>query len=199
MLSVVSAAQEEPMRTGEGLVLAMLVTSCALGGTAPAGLNGNGAPSGDPGASGSPGSSGGDAGASGPASGPELALATSLPASCAGPEIVRIDRPIAANDPTKGHFSYGFRFKAPTSPGAPVLVYLPGGPGMTSIDTIPTFLPSGWGYLLTDPRGVGCNALAGVPSDDVASVFWRSEELAADSVAAIADRRLDAYVLFGLS
>jgi pimeloyl-ACP methyl ester carboxylesterase len=114
-------------------------------------------------------------------------LATDLPAVCSGPEIVRI--------PRENGFSYGFRYKAPTRAGAPVLVYLPGGPGMTSIDQLPEFLPDGWGYLMTDPRGVGCNRLAQIPPPE----FYSSAQIAADVVAAIDDRVLDHYIVYGIS
>src|SRR5262245_27340277 len=72
--------------------------------------------------------------ATAPARGPgcdDLALAPSLPAQCRGPEMVRITRPVAKDDPNKGQFSYGFRYKAATSSDASVLVFLPGGPGAT--------------------------------------------------------------------
>jgi len=116
---------------------------------------------------------------------PELALASDLPAVCSSPEIVRIPR----------GFPYAFRFKPPATPGAPVLVYLPGGPGMTSIDQVPEFLPAGWGYLLTDPRGVGCNRLAELPPPE----FFSSAAFTDDVIAAIDDRQLDRYVLYGIS
>lgn len=117
----------------------------------------------------------------------EYALAPDLPAVCSSPEIVRI--------PRENGFSYGFRYKAPTRAGAPTLVYVPGGPGMTSIDQIPEFLPEGWGYLMTDPRGVGCNRLAQLPPAE----FYSSAQIAADVIAAIDDRRLEGYILYGLS
>jgi pimeloyl-ACP methyl ester carboxylesterase len=136
----------------------------------------------------------------GPLSGaPELELAATLPPQCTGPDIHRVERPATLLDPVVGRFSYGYRFKAPTAEGAPVLVYLPGGPGMTSTDTIPTFLPPGWGYLLTDPRGVGCNTLAALPPPAVSSVFFRTSEIAGDVVAAFEDRQLDHYLLYGIS
>src|SRR5262249_55735615 len=138
---------------------------------------GDGAPDGGAAAAGDPASSPGGAASPPPAGGGavKLALAPKLPAQCTGPEVFRIERPIAASDPSRGTFSYGYRFKAPSAAGAPVLVYLPGGPGMTSTDTVPEFLPKGWGYLLTDPRGTGCNTLAQVPDPSVSPLFFRTE------------------------
>jgi pimeloyl-ACP methyl ester carboxylesterase len=125
----------------------------------------------------------------------DVALSASLPVHCTGPEMVRIARP-ATDGKT---FAYGFRFKAPTKPGAPVVVSLPGGPGQSSTESPPPFLPEGWGYLLTDPRGVGCNTLASVPSGDASGEFFTTENLADDVIAALADRHLDAYLLYGVS
>jgi pimeloyl-ACP methyl ester carboxylesterase len=76
---------------------------------------------------------------------------------------------------------------------------LPGGPGSTATDAPPTFVPEGWGYLLTDPRGVGCNTLAAVPAPDVSAAFFRTKEIAEDVIAAILDRKLESYVVFGVS
>lgn len=129
----------------------------------------------------------------------ELPLASNLPAVCQDSEIFRLKRPISSDGLATGIFSYGFRFKAPTREGAPVLVFLPGGPGGTSIDDPPAFVPSGWGYLLTDPRGVGCNSLAALPPPDVSSAFFRTQEIAADVIAAIRYQKLDNYILFGVS
>jgi pimeloyl-ACP methyl ester carboxylesterase len=131
--------------------------------------------------------------------GDELALASTLPSQCAGPEIVRIARPVTQGDAASGRYSYGFRYKPASRAGAPVVVYMPGGPGMTSTDAPPEFLPHEWGYLLTDPRGVGCNTLASVPPPDLSQRFFRTAEIAHDVAAAIANRKLDDYVLYGIS
>jgi pimeloyl-ACP methyl ester carboxylesterase len=128
----------------------------------------------------------------------EMALADTLPEQCQGPELLRVKRTFLLGN-SKSTFSYGFRFKAPSKPGAPVLVYLPGGPGSTSTEAPPTFVPEGWGYLLTDPRGVGCNTLAQLPSPEQAGTFFNTQAIAADVIAAIQNRSLNNYILFGLS
>ena len=130
---------------------------------------------------------------------PELAIASDLPPQCAGDEIVRISRPIDDDGATPGHFRYGFRYKAPTTDGAPVVVVLPGGPGGAATPAPPDSLPRGWGYLLTDPRGVGCNTFAELPPPDVSGALFRTHEIALDVVAAIADRKLTNYILWGTS
>ncbi|WP_177233556.1 alpha/beta fold hydrolase [Stigmatella erecta] len=80
-----------------------------------------------------------------------------------------------------------------------MLVFLPGGPGGSSTDSPPAFIPAEWGYLLTDPRGVGCNTLAEFPDDALAAEFYRTSEIAADTVAAIQTLGPQRYVLFGVS
>ncbi|MGE0867134.1 MAG: alpha/beta hydrolase [Kofleriaceae bacterium] len=129
----------------------------------------------------------------------DLDLASELPEHCSLDEIVRITRPVASDKLVDGSFSYGFRYKAPATPDAPVLVYLPGGPGSASTSRTPDFVPEGWGYLMTDPRGVGCNTLAELPEPDVSSAFFRTQEIARDVVAAIEDRQLTNYIVFGIS
>ena len=55
----------------------------------------------------------------------QMALASSLPEYCSDPETIRIARPASSGD-TKT-FPYGFRYRAPSAPDAPVVVFLPGG------------------------------------------------------------------------
>src|SRR5688572_16628226 len=126
-------------------------------------------------------------------------IATNLPEHCKGPEMMRVDRAVATERPELGKFSYGFRFKAPSIPSMPVLVYLPGGPGVTSTEDAPLMLPLGWGYLLTDPRGAGCNTIAALPSPEMMSSFFRTVEIAHDVVAAIKETKLTNYVIVGNS
>src|SRR5688572_10103197 len=101
-----------------------------------------------------------------------LLIARELPEQCASPEIVRLKRPVASDGTAQGTWSYGYRFKAPATEGAPVIVALPGGPGGTFTSMAMDWLPEGWGYLLTDPRGVGCNTLASLPDEKVSGAFF---------------------------
>jgi len=127
----------------------------------------------------------------------DLEIASDLPTECKGADVIRIERPSTADG--SDTFQYGFRFKAPITAGAPVLVYLPGGPGQSSMDHPAEFIPEGWGYLMTDPRGVGCNRLAQLPSAVNSGRFFSTREIANDAIAAIQDRKLDHYILFGIS
>lgn len=135
-----------------------------------------------------------------PQSVPTMAASPALPAHCSSPEMHRINRPASLDDPTVGRFAYRFRYKPPAAAGAPVLVNLPGGPGLTSTQTPPGFIPPDWGYLLTDPRGTGCNTLKDTPYGPPASQFFRTSEIAADVVAAIESLAAgQSTVLFGTS
>jgi pimeloyl-ACP methyl ester carboxylesterase len=129
----------------------------------------------------------------------DLEIAKDLAEHCTSNEVVRIARPVDSDHPDGDTFAFGFRFKAPTAVGAPVLVYLPGGPGQSSMDSPPMFVPDGWGYLMTDPRGVGCNRLGELPSKDVSGEFFSTKEITNDVLAAITDRKLSNYIVFGIS
>lgn len=57
-------------------------------------------------------------------------------------------------------FEYKYRLVRKAEPGFPTVIFLPGGPGQTSIDNLltqPKTVPPRFGLILTDPRGVGCN------------------------------------------
>lgn len=129
----------------------------------------------------------------------EVALAADLPDHCHDPEVVRISRPISSTRTDRGTFEWGFRYRAPSAPDMPTIVYLPGGPGQGSMNAGAAFVPPEWGYLMTDPRGIGCNRLASVPAGEDASQFFRTSELAGDVIAAIKERGLTNYILFGIS
>jgi pimeloyl-ACP methyl ester carboxylesterase len=133
-----------------------------------------------------------------PAADQDLEIAGDLPDSCKTADVIRIERPTWSDGTTADTFRYGFRFK-PATGDAPVIVYLPGGPGQTSMDGPPMFVPDTWGYLMTDPRGVGCNRLASLPSADTSGLFFSTHEIANDVIAAIQDRALSHYILFGIS
>jgi len=129
-----------------------------------------------------------------------FALAAQLPEQCASDEIFRVSRTVATPSRGNATFSYGYRFKAAADASLPVLVFLPGGPGSASTDKPPSFVPEGWGYLMTDPRGVGCNTLAQIPADATASgAFFQTSEIAKDVVAAIREKQLSNFLLFGIS
>jgi|GEM_PF-1954157 len=126
---------------------------------------------------------------------------TAIPgAECkvANPESLwRFARPVdpTATAPDAAKFAYTVELRPPATPDLPVVVFLPGGPGSTSIGSNSLFPPN-WGVMNTDPRGVGCNAYAG---DIVPERFYDSDVFAADVVTAIERTRTTKVILFGLS
>jgi pimeloyl-ACP methyl ester carboxylesterase len=118
------------------------------------------------------------------------------PSVCQGPTIQRIPRPYNSDFP-KRVFSYAFDY-APATGNKPTIIYMPGGPGETSIGgtAMRANFPDGYGSILTDPRGVGCNG--GLTISDPLS-FYRTEELAKDVIAIVRTLKLDNYVLYGIS
>src|SRR5262245_41883587 len=79
--------------------------------------------------------------------------------ACDTAAVQRISRPYW--DGSTDTFEYAFEYHAASSPNLPTVVYIPGGPGQTSIGESEDWLsrlPAGYGVVLTDPRGVGCNA-----------------------------------------
>ena len=86
----------------------------------------------------------------------------------------------------------------PAAAGQPTIVFLPGGPGNTSIgDDMSGFVPADFGLVQTDPRGVGCNELATPAADPLA--FYSTDQIADDVIAMIDHLALDNYVLYGHS
>src|SRR5688572_3671556 len=80
--------------------------------------------------------------------------------ACASPEVQRIARPLDPRAPKAGSFEYAFRLIPGTDPDAPLVIFLPGGPGQTSIESPRDAfaIPARYSLVYTDPRGVGCNA-----------------------------------------
>ncbi|NOT78645.1 MAG: alpha/beta hydrolase [Bacteriovoracaceae bacterium] len=107
-------------------------------------------------------------------------------------EILTISRSSVPNDNKSPLFDYRFRYLKGIS-GAPVVIYLPGGPGQSSINTNDPRYDSSYGYIQTDPRGVGCNNL------NVPELAINSETFAADIVALVKYLKLDNYILYGVS
>ena len=120
---------------------------------------------------------------------------------CAGnpPGVVTIERPMFPESAGSGSFGYSFRRFAGTDPNAPTIIFLPGGPGGTSIDTErpgPLATPT-YSVIMTDPRGVGCNAPE--RSDYYPDQFYSSVNFADDVIAIIEDQQLDNYIVYGIS
>lgn len=117
--------------------------------------------------------------------------------TCAGPEIRRIERPVLPGG--KARFTYKFRVSPGTDADAPVVIFLPGGPGQTSIEMTRDSLavPARYTLVLTDPRGVGCNAPA--PGEQFPDDFFTTANLATDVAAIVDELEPSSYILYGLS
>lgn len=122
-----------------------------------------------------------------------------LPPQCTDVDgIHHVVRPLYPDDPASPTFQYAVRLEAGTDPSLPVVIYVPGGPGGTSIadgrDTLP--IPAELSVLYTEPRGVGCNRVETI--DDPAG-FFGTERFADDILTAVADLGIDEIVIYGHS
>lgn len=116
-------------------------------------------------------------------------------ATCPAKDTQWIPRPMS-KDANSKQFAYVFHYKKP-KPGKPTIIYLPGGPGQTSISASPENpYPADFGVINTDPRGVGCNKVLNI---DDPKGFWTTDLLAQDVVDMIKHLKLDNYIVHGLS
>jgi len=96
-------------------------------------------------------------------------------------------------------FDYAYYYH-PAKEGAVTAIFLTGGPGQTSIDTVKDSAieyPKDFGLLLIDYRGLGCNRPRS--TDFYPDGFYTSENMARDVVEVIKALRLNRYVLSGVS
>jgi proline iminopeptidase len=113
--------------------------------------------------------------------------------------VTTIERPMLPTTDGSPTFGYSFKLHPGTDPDAPTVIFLPGGPGETSIsvERDPTLLPANFSLIQTDPRGVGCNAPESV--DQYPSAFYDSSFIAGDVLAITEQIGLSNYVLYGIS
>jgi pimeloyl-ACP methyl ester carboxylesterase len=99
-----------------------------------------------------------------------------------------------------GKFKYSYEY-FPAKEGKPTVVAIPGGPGQSSIGSRKGWLgslPDGYGVMMTDPRGVGCNAIEPEPSDKFL-IALKSEDVARDILKALDEEDVSKYILYGVS
>jgi pimeloyl-ACP methyl ester carboxylesterase len=113
--------------------------------------------------------------------------------------VTTIERPMFPERADSPTFGYSFKVFPGTDPDAPTVIHLPGGPGQPSIaaERQPGFVPEEYTLILTDPRGVGCNAPASAehyPDD-----FYQTIHSAGDVLAIVEHLQLDDYILYGIS
>lgn len=117
-------------------------------------------------------------------------FANALPSYCYSETVHEIQRPYAGQ---KGTFSYRYGSGSEILPDDKVVVFIPGGPGQTSLD-MSIALPSEFKLVRIDPRGVGCNENSALENAD-----FNSETLARDVLAVVRDLKLKNYMLQGIS
>ncbi len=111
-----------------------------------------------------------------------------------------IKRPWYPNKNKSFEFLYSFRVLRTAKKGFPTIIFIPGGPGQTSMDGqlgIDKIVPKNWGLVLTDPRGVGCNDVGKEYPPD----FFQTNYIADDILALIKKIAIphDKIILYGLS
>jgi len=132
---------------------------------------------------------------------PTRPVAPALQSAClTAPEgVMTIERPMFPERAGSPTFGYSFKIFPGTDPAAPTVIFLPGGPGEASIaaERDESLVPPSYTLILTDPRGVGCNAPESV--DQYPSEFYETEWCADDVLAIVETLGLDNYMLYGIS
>ncbi len=113
---------------------------------------------------------------------------------CKDTSIRKVTRPYYSNKPSSPTFEYSYRW-INIDRSKPVFIYIPGGPGQTSIRQVPGWLEKE-NTILTDPRGVGCNEQN---PDSTPDEFYTSAEIANDIIGMIRQEKIENYVLYGTS
>lgn len=92
------------------------------------------------------------------------------------------------------NFFYHYRLISAERKNAPVVIYLPGGPGGTSIGAADPRISKEYSLVLTDPRGAGCNDSIDISSPDI-----NSELIADDVIELVRHLNPKNYILHGHS
>ena len=115
---------------------------------------------------------------------------------CTTADIKSIVVPLRNSSPEKIKLKYQFFRKAKS--GFPTVIYLPGGPGGTSIGDqgISLLIPESYGLIQTDPRGAGCNANKLLKFTDVNTEVLAEDILRVTNAEGIPPQEI---ILFGKS
>lgn len=125
-----------------------------------------------------------------------------LPSYCLDASVRRISVPVFSDQSDSKMVELAFQEITDSDPDAPTIIVIPGGPGGTSIGTWSDYasrlfgaLPSeGFHFIMTDPRGAGCNVNLDIPDESL-----KTRYLADDVLAIINARGLKNYYLKGHS
>jgi pimeloyl-ACP methyl ester carboxylesterase len=115
-----------------------------------------------------------------------------LPSHCSSSSVHQIERPIYPDSigPT---FTYRFNVSQREDKNSPLIIFIPGGPGQTSMDMGLSY-PYEFSIVRTDPRGMGCNEDKNLPSESLSSLA-----IAEDILALIRELKPKRYFIHGIS
>ncbi len=136
--------------------------------------------------------------------------AAAVPVKCNDPNIHVLSMPIFADRSNSQVFDYRFQWiNKSIDKSMPTIIFLPGGPGGTSMDFYPALpgtevtiselilgLPKNYSVIFTDPRGSGCNRDVDAELPEKA---FTTQYLANDILAMIRALGLSNYILMGHS
>ncbi|MCA2961242.1 MAG: alpha/beta fold hydrolase [Silvanigrellales bacterium] len=129
----------------------------------------------------------------------EVARLSSVCRVVDGAQRVSVERPLEMARGAGGYsggrptFPFSVEYVAPASPAMPVVVRIPGGPGDSFWGDVP-LLPEGWGYINTEPRGIGCNRPLDLERNEP---FFGSRLFAGDLEAILRRLELPHVILHG--
>ncbi len=121
-----------------------------------------------------------------------VANAQNLPRYCSSEAVREVSRP-HYSDGRSGVMKLRYGYADREDPNSPVIIFVPGGPGQTSMDA-PLSYPSQVSTVRTDPRGVGCNESDSIPTDSLSS-----EAIAKDILAIVRDLKPKRYFIHAIS
>ncbi len=121
-----------------------------------------------------------------------LAETVTLPSRCSTEATRIIDRPIFSGKQS-ATFKYRFGISLREDPNAPLIIFVPGGPGQTSMEMGLSY-PNEFSVVRTDPRGLGCNEISELPFDSLSS-----EEIAHDILAIVRELKPKKYFIHAIS
>jgi pimeloyl-ACP methyl ester carboxylesterase len=114
-----------------------------------------------------------------------------------------MERPLFFDRKDSPTFAYSFKLYPGYDAMSPTVIFLPGGPGATSIGpgvmrgTLLPQIPPEVSVLATDSRGSGCNA---APSAETyPDAFYDARASAGDILAIIEQLQLEHYVIYGIA
>lgn len=113
---------------------------------------------------------------------------------CSDPDVRSVQIPRNLSDPSSSFLNYKFKALGQIDTETPVVIYIPGGPGGTSIGDTRKGIPANATLILTDPRGAGCNDFPDLAVSEITTAL-----IARDVSLLIKALGLKHYILYGVS